>query len=97
MRLTFMSIWLISVCLIVVQAIWVTSKAPPTNQHVLSSAMLAGFVLATVISNIVYSLKCVYGWIPKCMLPQSITDLRQDTAAVEKVRANINIMKVEQH
>lgn len=31
------------------------------------------------------------------MMPQSITDLRQDTAAVEKVRANINILKVEQH
>jgi len=59
--------------------------------------MFAGFVLATVISNVVYSLKCVYGWIPKCMMPQSVKDLKQDTAAVEKVRAKFNALKVEQH
>lgn len=59
--------------------------------------MFAGFVLATVIANVAYCLKCVYGWTPRCLVPQSVKDLQQDTAAVEQVRAKFNTLKVDQH
>lgn len=67
MRILVIALYLISNISTIVLAIYVSQTTPTVNQHVLSSAIFASFVLATIVSNVIYSLKCTYGGV--CMTP----------------------------
>lgn len=93
MRVIMITLYLISNITTVILAIYVCQSTPTVNQHVLSSAIFASFVLATIVTNVVYSLKCTYGF-ALCMTPQCVKDLKSDIKAVSKVRETFNGSKI---